>query len=132
MAGVKAVVTLAFAGVVGLTLLVLACALPSFGKWWPMFVIVFYFLAPIPLVIARKYQEDVPGTSACVEFALFATTGIVVSAFALPAVLAHAGVIAWKAAFIANLGSLVMYLTIMCYFYVTREDNSGGWNQNLF
>ncbi|KJH50677.1 vacuolar protein sorting 55 [Dictyocaulus viviparus] len=102
MGGVRAVAALAFAGVLGLTLLVLGCGLPMFGvlsrvssshfrNWSPMFVVAFYVLAPVPLMIARHFQQDMTGTSACVELALFITTAIVVSAFALPTVLAHAG-----------------------------------------
>ncbi|CAI2345071.1 unnamed protein product [Caenorhabditis sp. 36 PRJEB53466] len=107
MGGVRAVAGLAFAGVVGLTFLVLGCALPMYGTWSPMFVIAFYILSPVPLLIARRFQEDMTGTNACIELALFITTGIVISAFALPIVLAHAGAIKHGACFLINSGSTV-------------------------
>ncbi|CAB3403927.1 unnamed protein product [Caenorhabditis bovis] len=132
MGGVRAVAALAFSGVVGLTFLVLGCALPMYGVWSPMFVITFYVLSPVPLLIARRFQEDMTGTNACIELALFITTGIVVSAFALPTVLAHAGVIKGGAAVLTNIGSAVMFGTIIAYFYLHREDDSGSWSQSLF
>ncbi|KAK6738445.1 hypothetical protein RB195_020510 [Necator americanus] len=132
MGGVRAVAALAFAGVLGLTLLVLGCALPMFGNWSPMFVIAFYIFCPVPLMIARRFQEDMTGTNACVELALFITTAIVVSAFALPTVLAHAGTIKFMAMMLVNTGSVVMFLTIMAYFYLHRDEDSGSWSQSLF
>jgi len=54
----------------------------------------FYFMSPIPIVIARRVAGDVDSTStACKELALFFTTGIVVSAFGLPIVLANVGAV---------------------------------------
>uniref|UniRef100_A0A1I7UAA5 Leptin receptor overlapping transcript-like 1 n=1 Tax=Caenorhabditis tropicalis TaxID=1561998 RepID=A0A1I7UAA5_9PELO len=141
MGGVRAVAALAFAGVVGLTFLVLGCALPMYGTWSPMFVIAFYILSPVPLLIARRFQEDMTGTNACIELALFITTGIVISAFALPVVLAHAGTfrmiecviqIKHGACFLINTGSTIMFGTIIAYFYLHREDDSGSWSQSLF
>ncbi|KAK0395266.1 hypothetical protein QR680_001194 [Steinernema hermaphroditum] len=116
------VVLLALAGVVGLTLLVLGCALSDFGSWWPMFVITFYILVPIPLMIARHYNEDMTGTSACIEFALFATTGIVISAFALPLVLAHVSVINAGACVFTLLANIVLFGSIIGYFRYFNEE----------
>merc|ERR1712180_540269 len=92
MAGVKALVALAFSGSIGLLFLFLACALPQFNNWYPFTVVVFYLLSPIPTFIAKRYADDSLSSNPCRELAWFLTTGIVVSAFALPIVLARAPV----------------------------------------
>merc|ERR1712066_883032 len=91
MAGVKALVGLAFTGSIGLMLLFLACALPQFNNWYPFTVIIFYMLSPLPSMLARRHSED-SASNPCRELAYFITTGIVISAFALPIVLARAPV----------------------------------------
>ena len=88
MAGVKPLVGLAFSGSIGLLFLFLACALPQFDNWIPFTVIIFYLMAPIPTLFAKRRAENASGSSPFQEFAWFLTTGIVVSAFALPIVLA--------------------------------------------
>uniref|UniRef100_A0A1I7SVV2 Leptin receptor gene-related protein n=1 Tax=Bursaphelenchus xylophilus TaxID=6326 RepID=A0A1I7SVV2_BURXY len=128
MSGLKAVVSLSLAAVIGLTLLVLACVLTSEGTWWPMFVIVFYLLSPLPILIARNvYDCEFNVASPGIEFALFATTGIVFSAFALPFILAHAGVInffAYSFTFVANLVLFATVYGFMCYFNAEDENFS--------
>ena len=90
MAGVKPLVGLAFSGSIGMLLLFLACALPQFDNWIPFTLVIFYLISPIPTIIAKRCGREVPsGSSPCQELALFLTTGIVVSAFALPIVLAR-------------------------------------------
>ena len=44
MAGVKALITLAFTGSLGLLFLILAYALPQLRNWTPFWVTVFYIL----------------------------------------------------------------------------------------
>ena len=57
-------------------------------------MLVFYFLAPLPVLIARHASNgDLGQPNSGLEFALFCTSGIVFSAFALPFVLAHAGAV---------------------------------------
>lgn len=58
--------------------------------YWPMFVLIFYILSPLPTFISRRLSDDTDSSSnACRELAYFLTTGIVVSAFGLPIVLAR-------------------------------------------
>ena len=82
---------LAFTGSIGLLFLFLACALPQFNNWYPFTVVVFYFLSAIPSLLARRHSDD-SASNPCRELAYFLTTGIVLSAFALPIVLARAPV----------------------------------------
>lgn len=64
-------------------------SVPFSSNWWPFFVVVFYVLAPIPSIIARRVSEDTGGSNPCKELAYFVTAAIVVSAFGLPIVLAR-------------------------------------------
>uniref|UniRef100_A0A8C7A8R1 Leptin receptor overlapping transcript-like 1 n=1 Tax=Nothoprocta perdicaria TaxID=30464 RepID=A0A8C7A8R1_NOTPE len=91
MAGIKALISLSFGGAVGLMFLMLGCALPQYNQYWPLFVLFFYVLSPMPYCVARRLVDDTDAASnACKELAIFLTTGIVVSAFGLPIVFARA------------------------------------------
>jgi len=94
MAGIRALVGLAFSGSIGMTFLVLACALPQFNNWWPFFLLAFYLIAPFPTIISRKYGDGTGNSTPCQEMAVFLTSVIVVSAFGLPIVLARAPIAA--------------------------------------
>ncbi|KAF4525327.1 hypothetical protein B566_EDAN013188 [Ephemera danica] len=109
---------LAFAGSVGMTLVILGCALPQYNNWYPLFVLLFYCLSPIPTLISRRYSES-GSSNACLEFAIFITMGFVVSAFALPIVLARSPddpVIKWGACYLVLSGNVVVYLTMLGFF----------------
>ena len=54
-------------------------------------MVIFYLLSPIPTLLAKRHSDD-SSSNPCRELAWFLTTGIVVSAFALPIVLARAPV----------------------------------------
>merc|ERR1712035_217613 len=82
------------------TLLLLSCTLKfneetneDFTKnSYGLFVIIFYVLAPLPLVIARNMESE-----SGMEMAVFFSIGFIISSFALPAVLANRDVIEWGA-----------------------------------
>jgi hypothetical protein len=44
---VKALVTLAFSGSIGMTLAILGCALPDCKVWWTFFVVLNIFMFPV-------------------------------------------------------------------------------------
>ncbi|XP_022240029.1 leptin receptor gene-related protein-like isoform X2 [Limulus polyphemus] len=119
-------IALAFLGSVGMTFLVLACALPQFNNWWPLFVIVFYILAPFPTIISRRFNDDMGSSNACKELCIFITTGIVISSFGLPILLARSPreqpVIEWGACGLILSGNIVVFLTILGVFMVFDND----------
>nr|ACO14858.1 Leptin receptor overlapping transcript-like 1 [Caligus clemensi] len=130
MAGIKSLIALAFAGSMGFLFLLLSCALPQFqNNWTPMFVIFFYVLFPIPLLIARRHSND---HSACKELGLLLMTGIAVSAFALPIVLARApsptvkdlSIISPGAASLVEFANLIVFGTIIRFLWV---DDYSRW-----
>ncbi|XP_041984805.1 leptin receptor overlapping transcript-like 1 isoform X2 [Aricia agestis] len=125
MAGIKGLVSLAFAGSIGMTFVILACALPQYKYWWPFFVVLFYALCPLPTMIARRYTDSAGGTNnPCMETAIFITMGILVSSFALPIVLARALVIQWGACYLTLVGNVIVYLTILGFFTIFDMDDS--------
>ncbi|KAK6625827.1 hypothetical protein RUM43_006126 [Polyplax serrata] len=125
MAGLKSLVGLAFAGSIGMTLLILACALPN--SWWPFFVLIFYLLTPIPTAVAQRciHVSGAQG-STYMDPAVFMTMGCVVSAFALPIVLARApeSVITMSACYLTTAGNIVIFLTILGFFMIFQQDDT--------
>ncbi|XP_077132711.1 leptin receptor gene-related protein [Ranitomeya variabilis] len=130
MAGIKALVALSFSGAIGLTFLMLGCALETYKNYWPLFVLIFYFISPIPHFIATRVSDDSDAaSSACRELAYFFTTGIVVSAFGLPIVLARIHVIYWGACGLVLGGNAVIFLTILGFFIVFGRGDDFSWEQ---
>ncbi|KAL4236455.1 Leptin receptor overlapping transcript-like 1 [Mactra antiquata] len=122
--GRNRLIGLAFLAAVGITLLVLGCALDAYQNWWPMFVLIFYFLVPVPTIISRRMSNSFDtASSACMELCIFLTTGIVISCMSLPIILARASVIEWGACALAVSGSIVVFLTILGYFYVFANED---------
>jgi hypothetical protein len=125
--GIKGVVLLAFLASVGLTLLILGCALAQYN-WWPTFVIIFYVLCPIPLAIGRRCTSDsgygTRDASPCTDLMWFITSVLVVSSFGLPAIMCRAGVIhAGSMSFIMG-ANVVIFTTIMIYFMTFGSDDN--------
>lgn len=101
-----------------------------FSQYWPLFVLFFYILSPIPYCIARRLVDDTDATSnACKELAVFLTTGIVVSAFGLPIVFARAELIYWGACALVLTGNTVIFATILGFFLVFGSNDDFSWQQ---
>lgn len=106
------------------------------SNWWPIFVVIFYILAPIPFTISRKCASDSymgdNYNGRCFELSMFLTSIIVVSAYALPVVLAnspiHSPTIQWGSAGFIFAGNTVIFLTIGIFMrLIVNEENYSGW-----
>lgn len=87
---------MSFVASLGITFDVLACAVPKGeANFWPMLVILFYLLVPLPMLFARRIIKetnvglDKDSSSKVRDYALFVSAGIMVSNMALPIVLAR-------------------------------------------
>ncbi|CAH8647353.1 unnamed protein product [Heterobilharzia americana] len=128
MTGVKTVIIVSLAGSISFTFLLLACALPQYNAWWPLFMMIFYVFAPIPLLAAKKCQESSIG-----DVCTFLTTIVVVSAYALPILFARAPknhpLIFWGACGLTLSANTLMFATIfwLVYLVVKDTDFDGGF-----
>uniref|UniRef100_A0A182VTD4 Leptin receptor overlapping transcript-like 1 n=1 Tax=Anopheles minimus TaxID=112268 RepID=A0A182VTD4_9DIPT len=116
---------LAMFGSIGMAMIILACALPAYNSWWPIFVVLFYLICPLPTRIAKlPHNAD---DSLRAAHAMFATIGIVMSSFALPIVLARAEVIQWGACLLTLAGNVGAYGTMLAFFFGFESSESGMW-----
>uniref|UniRef100_A0A3Q3AYE6 Leptin receptor overlapping transcript-like 1 n=1 Tax=Kryptolebias marmoratus TaxID=37003 RepID=A0A3Q3AYE6_KRYMA len=100
------------------------------SKYWPLFLLFFYILSPVPYCVSRRLVDDTDSASnACKELAIFLTTGIVISAFGLPVVFARAEVIAWGACALVLTGNVVIFGTILGFFLVFGSNDDFSWQQ---
>ncbi|XP_066929870.1 leptin receptor gene-related protein-like [Clytia hemisphaerica] len=135
MGTLSRIIGMSFLAAIGILLVVLGCVLDEFktekGPWWIMFNLFFYILAPIPTLICKRLGNDFSsfsGTSNLViEIALFLTTGIVISAFGLPVVLARASVIKYGAMACVMIGNLFIFGTILLFFTVFDQEDDFGF-----
>uniref|UniRef100_A0A670IZD2 Leptin receptor gene-related protein n=1 Tax=Podarcis muralis TaxID=64176 RepID=A0A670IZD2_PODMU len=98
--------------------------------YWPLFVLIFYFISPIPHFITKRVSDDTDAaSSACRELACFFTTGIVVSAFAFPIILARVEVIKWGACCLVLAGNAVIFITILGFFVLFGRGDDFSWEQ---
>ncbi|SPP74504.1 leptin receptor gene-related protein [Drosophila guanche] len=118
-----ALIICAFLTCLGMTFLILACAVPTPKIFYPFFVLLFYALSVLPVFIAKR-TTPVNETNPKTEFALFLTAGMVLSAFALPIVLAHSAVITWTACTLTLISNIINYVTI--FGYTMRDEQPYG------
>eukprot|EP01126_Amoeba_proteus_P005378 TRINITY_DN1179_c0_g1_i3.p1 TRINITY_DN1179_c0_g1~~TRINITY_DN1179_c0_g1_i3.p1 ORF type:complete len:111 (-),score=0.56 TRINITY_DN1179_c0_g1_i3:56-388(-) len=107
---------------IGLLLNLLACVI--WKNWWPFFVVVAYFLAPLPNLICARCNHG----PVCKDVGFFLTGALIVSGFALPGVLAHMGSMKTQALFMGLAGGLVVYGTLMTYLHCFHKPDDDAWS----
>uniref|UniRef100_A0A4W4F9V0 Leptin receptor gene-related protein n=1 Tax=Electrophorus electricus TaxID=8005 RepID=A0A4W4F9V0_ELEEL len=114
----------------GLSILTIPHVCHSHRVYWPLFVLIFYVLSPLPHFIASRCSDNTDSSSnACRELAHFLTTGIVVSAFGLPIILARKEVVKWGACGLVMAGNGVIFLTILGFFLIFGGGDDFSWEQ---
>ncbi|KAJ8078799.1 Vacuolar protein sorting-associated protein 55 [Marasmius tenuissimus] len=123
-AGLKTVILLSFVLAVGFLLIILSCAL--WQNWLPLLVALTFVIAPLPnALFSHCGADDFSGayeSAGPVDIGRFLTSVIVVTGFAFPVVLAHAGVIHTTACVMSIVGGGLVYGTILAYTAAFRQE----------
>lgn len=124
MAGIRSIIALALGTALGITFLVLACVIPQPNNCLPLINLVFYFISPFPFIFARRINDDFSNPNGALEVAGFLTCFLVVSAFSLPIILAHAEKIWWSAVGFSLAANVVVFINIaICIYLLVRGDS---------
>ncbi|KAH0610603.1 uncharacterized protein H6S33_012130 [Morchella sextelata] len=126
MAGLKTIIVLAFVLAIGFLLVILSSAL--YGNYFPLLVVATYCIAPLPNAICSCWSNpddfmDSTGRLG-LDLGRFLTGFFVVMGIALPAALAHSGIIQVSAMVMSIIGGLLIYGTIISFtmFFQEAED----------
>ncbi|KAL9128570.1 MAG: hypothetical protein Q9217_002769 [Psora testacea] len=123
-AGLKTIIALSFVLAIGFLLVILSSAL--FHSYLTLLVVATYVVAPLPNWICGRcanpddFMES--AGSAVVDFGKFCTGFLVVMGVALPALLAHCGLIQVPAMAMSIIGGLLIYGTIISFTMFFQED----------
>ncbi|KAI5865556.1 vacuolar protein sorting 55-domain-containing protein [Durotheca rogersii] len=122
-AGLKTIIALSFVLAVGFLLVILSCAL--YGEYYPLLVVGTYVLAPVPNWVAGRCANPDDFESAgtgVLDLGRFCTGFLVVMGIALPAVLAHSGLICVAAMAMSIIGGLLIYGTVISFGMFFQEE----------
>ncbi|KAL1863780.1 Vacuolar protein sorting-associated protein 55 [Paecilomyces lecythidis] len=123
-AGLKTIIALSFVLAIGFLLVILSSAL--WHNFLPLLVVATYVIAPLPnWICARCANPDdfmESAGNAVIDFGRFLTGFLVLMGIALPALLAHSGVIQIPAMVMSILGGLLIYGTIISFSMFFREQ----------
>ncbi|KAL9101917.1 MAG: hypothetical protein Q9163_002883 [Psora crenata] len=123
-AGLKTIIALSFVLAIGFLLVILSSAL--FQSYLTLLVVATYVIAPLPNWICGKcanpddFMESTG--SAAVDFGRFCTGFLVVMGVALPALLAHCGLVQVPAMVMSIIGGLLIYGTIISFTMFFQEE----------
>ncbi|EPS40678.1 hypothetical protein H072_5467 [Dactylellina haptotyla CBS 200.50] len=128
-AGLKTIIALSFVLAIGFLLVILSSAL--YSQYSPLFVVATYLLAPLPNAICGRYasaynddfMDSGSSASGILDLGRFLTGFLVLMGIALPAVLAHAGIIEYGAMIMSIIGGLLIYGTIIAFTMFFQEES---------
>ncbi|KAI5692945.1 leptin receptor overlapping transcript-like 1 [Diaphorina citri] len=113
-----------------MTVLVIACVMPgNYKAWYPLSVILFYILAPLPTMLWKRYTATTGSSDLHVrDLAIFITMGIVVSSFGLPLIMSRAPVleplIGLGTCYLTMIANLIVYSTYVGFFMTLYSEES--------